>query len=59
MEQVHIIDYRLEVTIQPWGDGGQESMGPNRLRRAISTTASGAGDDLTRRLNVCKRSGGP
>ncbi len=42
-------------TIQPWGDGGQESMGPNRLRRAIPTTASGAGDDLTRRLNVCGR----
>ena len=47
--------YEPLVTIQPWGDGGQESMGPNRLRRAISTTASGAGDDLTRRLNVCGR----
>ena len=52
--QFHGLEERLR-TIQPWGDGGQESMGPNRLRRAISTTASGAGDDLTRRLNVCGR----
>ena len=45
-----VFRYCFPVIIQSWGDGGQESTGPNRLRRTISTTASGASDDLTRRL---------
>ena len=43
------------ITVQSWGDGGQESTGPHRLSRAIPTTASGANDALTRRPNLYRQ----